>query len=122
MDELLRVRSDNWDASVSVMHVDPDPVVALLSPETVRNNDIAMHQLEEKCQTNASSVLSLNSCDLSAEMGPMDIEGLPICTQDTRITISDGQWGEDLLCLLIFSSPGIAVNLPVVGGPDFGGD
>ena len=39
--------------------------------------------------------------------------------QDTRIMISDGQWGEDLLCLLIFSSPGNAVNLPVVDGPDW---
>ena len=53
MDEPLRVRPDNWDASVSVMHVDPDPVVAVLSPETVRNNEIAMYQLEEKCRTNA---------------------------------------------------------------------
>ena len=59
MNEPLRVRPNNWDASVSVMQVDPYPVVAVLSPETVRNNDIAMHQLEEKCRTNASSVLSL---------------------------------------------------------------
>ena len=36
MDEPLRVRPDCWDASASVMHVNPDPVVALLSPDTVR--------------------------------------------------------------------------------------
>ena len=121
MDDPLRVQPDNWDASVSVIHVDPDPVMAVLPPETVRNNEIAMHQLEEKCPTNASSVLPLNPCDLSSEMGPMDTEGLPICPQDTQITISDGQWGEDLLCLLIFSSQGNAVNLPVVGGLDWRG-
>ena len=118
MDEPLRVRLDNWDASVSVMYIDPVPVVAVLSPETIRNNEIHMHQLEEKCLTKVSSVLPLNVCDLSAEMGPMDTAGLPIRPQDTQIMISDGQWGEDLLCLLIFSSLGNAVNLPVVGGPD----
>ena len=36
MNEPLRVRLDNWDASISVMRVNPDPVVAVLSPETVR--------------------------------------------------------------------------------------
>ena len=77
--------------------------------------------LEEKCRTNTFAVPHLILSDLSAEMGPMDIEGLPICTQDTRITISDGRWGDDLLCLPIFSGPGIAVNLPVVGRPDWRG-
>ena len=51
MDEPLRVWPNNWDASVSVMHVNPDPVVAVLSPETVWGNEIALHQLE-KCRTN----------------------------------------------------------------------
>ena len=27
---------DYWDASISVMHVNSDPVVALLSPDTVQ--------------------------------------------------------------------------------------
>ena len=30
MDESLRVRPDCWDTSVSVIHIDSDPVVALL--------------------------------------------------------------------------------------------
>ena len=34
---------------------------------------------------------------------------------------SDGRWREDMLCLLIFSSPGNVVNLPVVVGPDWRG-
>ena len=56
------------------MHVNSDSVVALLSPETV--NEIALHhQLEEKCQTNAFSVLPLESIDPSAELGPMDSGG-----------------------------------------------
>ena len=101
---MSRYECDNWDASVSVVHVNPDPDVAVLSPETVWGDEIALNQLEEKCRTNASSVLPLNSSDLSAELGHN--EGLPICPQDTRITISDRRWGDDMLCLLIFSSPG----------------
>ena len=54
-----------------------DPVGIGLSPETVRGNDIVLPQLEEKCQTNTFAVLHLILSDLSAELGPMDIEGLP---------------------------------------------
>ena len=97
------MRLDNWNASVLVVHVNPDPVVTVLSPESVRGDEIALHQLEAKCRTNASSVLPLNLSDPSAELGSMDNEGLPICPQDTRITISYGWWGDDMLCLLIFS-------------------
>ena len=99
----------------------PDPVVAVLSPETVLRNDIVLHQLEEKCRTNTFSVLHLISSDPSTELGPLYIEGLPICPQDTRMMISDGRWGDDMFCLLIFSSPGNAVSFPVVGRPDFKG-
>ena len=112
---------DYWDASVSVMHGDSDPVVTLLSPDTVRGDEIAPHKVEEDCQSNAFSVLPLDSCDPSGVMGPMDSGGLPICPQDTRITISDGRWRDDMLCLLNFSSPGNSVYSPVVGGPDWRG-
>ena len=64
---------------MSVVHVNPDPVVAVLSPETVRGNDIVLHQLEEKCRTNTTSVLHLISSDPSTVLGPMDNEGVPIC-------------------------------------------
>ena len=64
MDEPLRVLPDNWDASVSVVHVNPDPVVVSLSPETVRGNDIVLHQLEEKCRTNTFAVLHLILSDV----------------------------------------------------------
>ena len=57
MDELLRVRPDYWDVSVSVMHVTSDPVVALLSPDTVWGDEIALHKVEEDCQSNAVSML-----------------------------------------------------------------
>ena len=90
MGELLRVLPDNWGASVLVVHENPDPVMVGLSPETVQGNDIVLYQLEEKCRTNTIAVLRLILSVLSAEFGPMDIEGLPICPQDTRITLSDG--------------------------------
>ena len=64
MDEPLRVWPDNWDASVSVVHVNPYPVVAVLSPETILGD-----QLEAKRQTNASSVLQLNSLGSRFPMG-----------------------------------------------------
>ena len=73
MDEPLRVRPDYWDASISVMHVNSDPVVALLSPDTVRGggDEISLHKVEEDCRSNAFSVLPLDSSDPSGEMGPM---------------------------------------------------
>ena len=51
------------------MHANPDPVVTVLSPKTVWGNEIVLHQLEEKCWTNASSESPLNSSDRSAEFG-----------------------------------------------------
>ena len=36
MDESLRVRPDYWSASVSVIHVNSNQVVASLSPDTVQ--------------------------------------------------------------------------------------
>ena len=33
--------------------------------------------------------------------------------------ISEGQWGDDMFYLLIFSSSGTAVRLPVADGPDW---
>ena len=43
------------------MHVNPDPVVALLYPDTVGGDEIVLHQLEEDCRTNAFSVLGTDS-------------------------------------------------------------
>ena len=101
MYEPLRVRPDYWDASVSVMHVNSDPVVALLSPDTVRGDEIALH-----CRTNEFSVLPPDFSDPSGEMDPMDSGWLAICPQDTRISISDERWCDEMLCQLSFSSPG----------------
>ena len=36
-------------------------------------------------------------------------------------TLGSRRWCDDMLCLLIFSSPGNALNLPVIGGPDWRG-
>ena len=49
LDVPLRVWPDCWDSSVSVMHGESDPGVALLSPDTVRGDEIALHPLEEDC-------------------------------------------------------------------------
>ena len=35
--------------------------------------------------------------------------------------ISEGQWGDDMFYVLIFSSSGTAVRLPVADGPDWKG-
>ena len=121
LDKPLRVWPDCWDSSVSVMHGESDPGMALLSPDTVRGEEIALHPLEEDCRTNTFSVLSLHISDPSGEMGLMDNGGLAICPQDSRFSFSDGRWCDDMLCLLHFSSPENSVELPVVGGPDWMG-
>ena len=51
----------------------------------------------------------------------MDNRGLPICPQDTRIMIFEEQYSDDMFCLLIFSSPGNVVSLPIADGPDWKG-
>ena len=99
LDEPLRVWPDYCDTSVSVMHGDSDPGVALLSPDTVRGDEIALHPLEEDFRTNAFSVLSLHTSDPSGAMGLMDNGGLAICPQDSRISFSDGRWRDDMLCI-----------------------
>ena len=63
------VRPDSCSASGSVVHANPDPVVTVLSPNAPRGNEIVLHQLEEKCWINTSSVSPLNSSDPSAELG-----------------------------------------------------
>ena len=118
MDEPLRVWPDYWDASVSVVDVNSDPVVVLLSPDTVRGDGIALHKVNKDSRTHAFSVLPQDSSDPSGESGPIDSGGLTICPQDT---IADVRMCDDMLCLLNFSSPGNYVHLPVVGGPHWRG-
>ena len=56
MNEPLRLRPDYWDASVSVMAVNSDPVVTLLSPDTVWGDGIALHKMGEDSRTHTFSV------------------------------------------------------------------
>ena len=69
------------------MDVNSDPVMALLSPDTVQGDGIALHKVEEDSRTNVFSVLPLDSSDPSGEMGPIDSRGLTICPQDALITM-----------------------------------
>ena len=57
------------------MHVNSEPVVALLSPDTVWGDEIALHQLEEDCRTDTFSVLPLDFSDPSGEVGTLDSGG-----------------------------------------------
>ena len=43
----------------------------------------------------SGSVLNTHPDPIVAVLGPMDIVELPICTQDIRIIISQGQWSDD---------------------------
>ena len=72
------MRPDYCNASVSVMDVNSDPVVALLSPDTVRGDGIALHKVEEDSQNQVISVPPPpppDSSDPSGEMGHIDSGG-----------------------------------------------
>ena len=118
MAELIRLRQDSWDASVSMADIDPGQVMDFLSPETIRGEGM---KLPMDSRINDFQELPRDSSGPSCQLGVMGSGEPNIWSQDNVVAISDMRVHSGMLCLLNFTCPGNTVRMPVVGGPHWMG-